>query len=82
MGTYGQGPPPPPMGSWLACHALPLLCAAQHPANASHSEPGIRMPGPLARIFHALLTSCLHSKMLLHTLPRYSPWSVVCDSPQ
>jgi hypothetical protein len=33
---------------------LPLLCAAYHPANASRSEPGVRMPGPLARIFHAL----------------------------
>jgi exonuclease III len=52
---------------------LPLQGAAQHPAHASHSDPDVRMPGPLARIFHAL-----HQLPTLHDVAaaplQLGPW--------
>ena len=54
---------------------LPLLCAAQHPANASHSEPGVRMPGPLARIFLALHQLPALQDVAAHAAPlQPGPW--------
>jgi hypothetical protein len=53
MGSYGQGPPPPPMGSWQACHAASVVCCTA-PGHWLRAWRTHAMLGLLARIFHTL----------------------------